>query len=44
MDFELSDEQRLFRTTLRDFAEKEIVPVAQELEKSGTYPTRSPSG
>jgi alkylation response protein AidB-like acyl-CoA dehydrogenase len=40
VDFELSDEQRLFRTTLRDFAEKEIVPVAQELEKSGTYPTR----
>jgi alkylation response protein AidB-like acyl-CoA dehydrogenase len=40
VDFELSDEQRLFRTTLRDFADKEIVPVAQELERSGTYPTR----
>lgn len=40
MDFELSEEQRLFRTTLRDFADKEIMPVAQELERSGTYPTR----
>jgi alkylation response protein AidB-like acyl-CoA dehydrogenase len=40
VDFELSDEQRLFRQTLRDFADKEIAPVAQELERSGTYPTR----
>jgi len=38
VDFELTDEQRLFRKTLRDFADREIVPVAQELEKSGTYP------
>ena len=38
VDFELNDEQRLFRQTLRDFADKEIVPVAAELERSGTYP------
>jgi alkylation response protein AidB-like acyl-CoA dehydrogenase len=38
VDFELTDEQRLFRQTLRDFADREIMPVAQELEKSGTYP------
>jgi alkylation response protein AidB-like acyl-CoA dehydrogenase len=31
VDFELTDEQRLFQRTLRDFADKEIVPVAQEL-------------
>jgi alkylation response protein AidB-like acyl-CoA dehydrogenase len=40
MDFELNDEQRLFRRTLRDFADKEIVPVASELERSGTYPAQ----
>ena len=40
MDFELSDEQRLFRKTLRDFTDREIIPVAQDLERSGTYPAR----
>jgi alkylation response protein AidB-like acyl-CoA dehydrogenase len=39
VDFELSDEQRLFRQTLRDFADKEIVPVAPEWERTGRYPT-----
>jgi alkylation response protein AidB-like acyl-CoA dehydrogenase len=38
LDFELSDEQRLFRQTLRDFAEKEIMPVAPEWERTGRYP------
>jgi alkylation response protein AidB-like acyl-CoA dehydrogenase len=39
MDFELSDEQRMFRDTLRSFVEKEIVPVASEWEREGRYPT-----
>ena len=38
MDFELTDEQRLFRQTLREFADKEIVPVASEWERTGRYP------
>jgi alkylation response protein AidB-like acyl-CoA dehydrogenase len=38
VNFELDDEQRLFRQTLRDFADKRIVPVAAELERSGQYP------
>ena len=38
MDFELSEEQRLFRQTLREFADKEIVPVASEWERAGRYP------
>jgi len=38
VDFELTDEQRLFRQTLREFADKEIVPVAAELERAGDYP------
>ena len=39
MDFELTGEQRLFRQTLREFADKEIVPVAPEWERTGRYPT-----
>ncbi|GAA4987348.1 acyl-CoA dehydrogenase family protein [Yinghuangia aomiensis] len=39
MDFELSDEQRLFRDTIRDFVAKEVTPVAQEWERTNRYPT-----
>ncbi|MBB2911493.1 alkylation response protein AidB-like acyl-CoA dehydrogenase [Streptosporangium becharense] len=39
MDFELNDEQRLFRQTLREFVDKEIMPVASEWERTGRYPT-----
>jgi len=38
VDFELTDEQRLFRQALRDFADKEIMPVAPEWERTGRYP------
>jgi len=40
VDFELSAEQRLFRDTVRAFAEAEIRPVAAEMEASGEYPER----
>jgi alkylation response protein AidB-like acyl-CoA dehydrogenase len=39
MDFQLSDEQRLYRDSLRDFVDSEIVPVARDWEHSGRYPT-----
>ena len=39
MDFELSDEHKLFRSTLREFVDKEIRPVAREWEHEGRYPT-----
>lgn len=38
MDFELDDEQRMFRDTIRDFVAREITPVAQEWERTGRYP------
>lgn len=38
MNFELSDEQRLFRDTVREFVAKEITPVARDWEHSGRYP------
>lgn len=44
MDFRLNDEQRLFRDTLRDFVDKEIVPVARDWEQSGRYPTEIVEG
>ncbi|GGQ10329.1 acyl-CoA dehydrogenase family protein [Streptosporangium pseudovulgare] len=39
MDFELTEEQRAFRETLRAFVDREIVPVAAEWERSGRHPT-----
>src|SRR5260370_16693631 len=38
MDFELSDEQRLLRDTMRSFVDAQIRPVAREWEESGRYP------
>lgn len=37
MDFDLSEEQNLARQAVRDFAEKEIAPVAQELDKKEEF-------
>lgn len=39
MDFSFSDEQRLFRDTLRDFVQKQIIPVARDWEQAGRYPS-----
>ena len=37
MDFDLTEEQQLIRDTVRDFAEREIKPVAGELEDKGEF-------
>ena len=34
----LSEEQELFRATVRDFAEKEIAPRAEEFDQHGVFP------
>ena len=39
MEFRLTDEQRSFREVLRDFVDRDVVPVAREWEQSGRYPT-----
>ncbi|MBO3747842.1 acyl-CoA dehydrogenase family protein [Streptosporangiaceae bacterium NEAU-GS5] len=39
MDFELDDDQRMFQRTLREFVNKDIVPVAAQWEREGRYPT-----
>src|ERR1044071_2841995 len=38
MDFELTDEQRLLRDTVRDFARQEVAPVAEELDRTHSFP------
>jgi len=37
IDFELSDEQRLIRETARDFADREIIPVARENDRNQRF-------
>jgi alkylation response protein AidB-like acyl-CoA dehydrogenase len=44
MDFRLTDEQRLYRDTLREFVDREIVPVARDWEHEGRYPTEIVEG
>jgi butyryl-CoA dehydrogenase len=39
MDFELSEEHKLFRDTVRNFAEKEITPGAMERDKTHEFPS-----
>src|ERR1044071_6928354 len=38
MNFELTDEQRLLRDTVRDFARQEVAPVAEELDRTKSFP------
>jgi alkylation response protein AidB-like acyl-CoA dehydrogenase len=38
MDFALSPQHAEIRRTVRDFAEREIIPVADELERRGEFP------
>ncbi len=38
VDFELSDEQRLLRDTVRELAREEIAPVAAELDRAKSFP------
>src|ERR671934_360011 len=38
MDFGLTDEQRLLRDTVRDFASQEVAPVAEGLDRTKSFP------
>ena len=38
MDFSFTEEQELFRKSVRDFVEKEVAPVAAELDERGEFP------
>jgi short-chain 2-methylacyl-CoA dehydrogenase len=38
VNFDLSDEQKLLRDTVRDFARGEVAPVAEELDRTKAFP------
>jgi alkylation response protein AidB-like acyl-CoA dehydrogenase len=38
VDFELTEEQRLIRDTVRDFAQNEIAPIAHHTDETGEFP------
>jgi short/branched chain acyl-CoA dehydrogenase len=38
MDFDLSDDHRLIQSTVRDFARREVAPVAEELDRTKSFP------
>src|ERR1700738_3105309 len=38
MDFDLSPDHELIRSTVRDFAEPRVAPVAEELDRTKSFP------
>lgn len=38
MDFQLSDEQQMMQSTAREFAQRELVPIAAKFDASGEFP------
>ena len=38
MNFDLTEEQELVRSTVRDFAEQKVAPVAEELDREHRFP------
>lgn len=41
MDFEFSEDQKMLRTMVRDFAEKDVEPLAAEIDEQARFPEES---
>ncbi len=41
MNFSLTEDQIMLRTMVRDFAEKELEPIAAEIDEAGTFPAEN---
>ncbi|MEA3458497.1 MAG: acyl-CoA dehydrogenase family protein, partial [Candidatus Thermoplasmatota archaeon] len=41
MKLELNDQQKMIQKMVREFAEKEVAPIAAELDEKGEYPTKT---
>jgi len=41
MKLELNDQQKMIQKMVREFAEKEVAPIAQELDEKAEYPTKT---
>jgi alkylation response protein AidB-like acyl-CoA dehydrogenase len=40
MDFSFTEEQELFRKSVRDFVEKEVAPIAREIDERAEFPIK----
>jgi len=40
LDFKLSDEQKLFQKTIREFCQKEIKPITEKIDKEEYFPEK----
>ena len=38
MDFELTEDQKAMRDTVRDFVAREVEPRTREIDRTGKYP------
>ena len=41
MDLELTEEQKIIQQTMRDFAQNELAPVADELDQAEEFPWKN---
>jgi len=41
MDFNLTEEQKMIREMVRNFAEKEVAPMAEKIDESETFPAQN---
>lgn len=41
LDFELSEEAKMIQEMAKEFAQKEIVPIAAEIDKTGEFPSKT---
>lgn len=41
MQLELNEQQKMIQKMVKEFAEKEVAPIAAELDKKGEYPTKT---
>ena len=41
MQLELNDQQKMIQKMVREFAEKEVGPIAAELDETGEFPTKT---
>ncbi|MBN1540418.1 MAG: acyl-CoA dehydrogenase family protein, partial [Candidatus Thermoplasmatota archaeon] len=40
MDFELTEQQIMIRETVKEFAQKEVAPMADDLDRTGRFPSQ----
>ena len=41
MDFSLSEDQQMLKAMVRDFATKEVEPIAAEIDEAARYPAEN---